>query len=369
MNEPSSAESRSLARAALPVVALISIATFTGATLAVAGDTLGYDFLAYHAAARRLLAGGALYDMSFQAAGGFGLFYYPPLFAPLILPLGLLDVTAAAWVWIALSLASFALGVVVLPVARATRWSVVLLAGLSWPFVYAVKLGQVGPLLFLLFALGWRWLERPAVVGAVAALGAAVKLQPGLVLAWAVLTRRWRAVLAGAALLGLLALLATLIAGAGAWTDFLTLVRRVGDPVATEGNLTPGAVAYQVGAPPDVAWAVQALAMAVVVALWLATIVRGTPEASYLATVVASQAISPILWSHYALLLLLPVAWLLERRHWWAAAIPLATSTPLLGITPPATYPIAFLLVLVALFVYGRPIVPTPRAVRVAAGA
>ena len=34
---------------------------------------------------------------------------------------------------------------------------------------------------------------------------------------------------------------------------------------------------------------------------------------SYLVAVIASQLLSPILWDHYALLLLLPVAWLMDR--------------------------------------------------------
>ena len=34
---------------------------------------------------------------------------------------------------------------------------------------------------------------------------------------------------------------------------------------------------------------------------------------SYLVAVIASQLLSPILWDHYALLLLLPVAWLVDR--------------------------------------------------------
>ena len=40
---------------------------------------------------------------------------------------------------------------------------------------------------------------------------------------------------------------------------------------------------------------------------------RRPPVASYLVAVVASQLLSPILWDHYAMLLLLPVAWLLDR--------------------------------------------------------
>jgi len=83
--------------------------------------------------------------------------------------------------------------------------------------------------------------------------------------------------------------------------------------------------------------------------------VRLGPEPSYLVAVVASQLLSPILWDHYALLLLLPVAWLLDRGHWWAAAIPLATSVLLVGVIPPFVYPLAFALTLAALLLVRAP--------------
>ena len=83
-----------------------------------------------------------------------------------------------------------------MPVARSVQWAIVLLAGLSWPFVYAIS-GQVGPLLFFTFAAGWRWMgPGPSGRAISAALGTAIKLQPVLLLAWAVLTgRRLAAVL------------------------------------------------------------------------------------------------------------------------------------------------------------------------------
>jgi hypothetical protein len=74
---------------------------------------------------------------------------------------------------------------------------------------------------------------------------------------------------------------------------------------------------------------------------------------SYLVAVAASQLASPVLWDHYAMLLLLPVAWLLAERQRWAAAIPLATSLPLIWITPPAAYPVAFGVTLAATLVVG----------------
>jgi hypothetical protein len=75
---------------------------------------------------------------------------------------------------------------------------------------------------------------------------------------------------------------------------------------------------------------------------------RGSAVASYLAVAVASQFLSPVLWDHYALVLLLPTAWLLDRGRLWAAVIPVLTSTPLvlLEIQAPWLYPIAFWLAL-----------------------
>ena len=86
--------------------------------------------------------------------------------------------------------------------------------------------------------------------------------------------------------------------------------------------------------------------VAVVASAWLLR-----AEASYLVAVVASQLLSPILWDHYAMLLLLPVAWLLERRQWWAVLITLSTSTVGLFVgLPAALYPLALWAALIAVF-------------------
>jgi alpha-1,2-mannosyltransferase len=343
-----------LARAALPIIAIVAFALGLAGTLAAAGDTLGFDFRAYDAAIDRLAAGGPLYDMSYTRTGGFGLFYYPPTFAPLLVPWAFLAEPAATWSWIALSIVAFVIGVGIMPVSRSVRWSTLLLAGLSFPFVYAVKLGQVGPVLFLLFAIGWRWIDSAKALGGTAALGAAIKIQPGLVLVWAVLTRRFRVVLLGAiALLGL-TVIATLMAGIGSWSDFLTLLRTVSDPITTAHNFTPGAIAYRLGLPVGLAAGIQVVNTVLAVGAIVIAVRWAPDEASYLVTVIASQLVSPILWDHYAMILLLPVAYLLSAGRWWAVAIPLATAWPLIGITPPIVYPIAFWVALLALLAVGR---------------
>jgi alpha-1,2-mannosyltransferase len=345
-----------LGRAALPVVALAVLAAVVGFSLwaASAAGTLGYDFLAYHQAASRVLGGERLYDPTVQATGGFGLFYYPPPFVLAILPFGLLDPTVATWVWAAFSMAAFLAGVALMPVSSTVRWATVLLAGLSWPFAYAMKLGQVGPLLFFMFAVGWRWLEDPRAVGGSAAAGAIVKLQPGLLLVWAALTRRWNAVAVGLVVLIAAATIATVVTGGpSVWTDYVALLRNVSDPIATPHNFTPGAVAYQSGVSAGAAAAIQVASSVAAAVVVVVAALRATAAASYLAAVVASQLLSPVLWDHYAMLLLLPVAYLLDKGHWWAVAITLATSATLLFSASAAVYPLAFWLTLIAVLVVG----------------
>jgi len=346
-----------LARVALPLAAIACFVAISGLTIyaAARSGTLGFDFQSYQQAAQRVLAGQRLYDPTIQQTGGFGFFYYPPPFVLAIVPFAGLDPIVASWIWLALSVAMLLGGIWLMPVRASVRWGTLLLAGLSWPVAYALKLGQVGPLLFLLFALGWRWLDVPVRLGLVGAIGALIKLQPGIVLGWALLTRRWAAVAVGAVGLGLAFVVASAVLGGPAiWSDFVTVLRNVSDPITTPHNFTPVAVAYQAGVSPGVAAGIQVASTGLVVIAVVASALLLRSDASYLVAVVASQLLSPILWDHYAMLLLLPVAWLLDRRQWWSVAIPLATSVAVLfaGV-PPAIYPIAFWATLVGVLAVG----------------
>jgi Glycosyltransferase family 87 len=344
------------AAVALPVTALVVLLLFTGLAVwsAAQAGTLGFDFLSYDSAVRRFLGGGILYDQSFQQTGAFGLFYYPPPFVLLAVPLTILSPGVAAATFTAILLVTFIAAVAILPVSTRIKWVVLLLGGMSWPLVYAIKLGQVGPILLLVFASGWRWMDRPWRIGTATAIGTAIKIQPALVLGWALLTGRRRAVYAGLAVFAVLAVVATIVAGPSSWVDQATLLARVSKPIDTPHNYTPGRIAFEAGASQALAWTVQIANWVLVAAVVLYAIRRATPVSSYLAVVIASQLISPILWDHYALMLLLPVAYLLSRDQWWAFAIPLATSVPLVGITPPVVYPLAFWVTLIAVVWDGR---------------
>jgi hypothetical protein len=339
----------------LPLAAIAVLIAFVGlaAWSASQAGTLGFDFLSYDSAVRRFLAGGVLYDQNFDTTGPFGLFYYPPPFVLLAIPLTIVEPAVAAWLVTGLLLVTFVAAIAILPVSARVRWLTLLLGGLSWPLVYAIKLGQVGPILLLTFAIGWRWMDRPARIGIATAIGTAIKLQPAIVFGWALLTGRRRAVVIGLAVFALLALAATVIAGPGSWSDQIGLLIKLSRPVTTAHNMTPGRIAFEAGLSEQVAFAIQVANWAAVAVVVLVAIRWATHVASYLAVVVASQLISPILWDHYALMLLLPVAWLVTRgRPWLAAvaiAVPLATSVLLVNLIPPVAYPIAYWVTLLAL--------------------
>jgi alpha-1,2-mannosyltransferase len=337
----------------VPMGAISLLVLMLGAILANAGDTLGYDYTCYQGAARHLLDGKPIYDNAFSISVATcpETYTYPPVFAVALIP-WLIFGGAAAGAWCIAMAVCFLAGVALLPVRRDIRWLVVILAALDWPFINAVKLGQVEPLLFLGFAAAWRWMDRPAVVGLVTAVGGLVKIQPAILGGWALFTRRYRAVAVAAVVALAAASAATLVTGFGVWATYVDLVRGLSGNFSTAHNSAPGAVAHLAGAPDWLAEAIQLASEAVAIAALLAAWRWATPEASLMVTVIASQLLSSPLRDHYAVLLLLPVAWLVSRGLTWTAIIPILGwlyafgSVPALLMPATATIPITFFAVL-----------------------
>jgi hypothetical protein len=329
-----------LAGALVPIGSITLLVVMLGTVLASAGKTLGYDYTCYEAAARHLLDGAPIYDNAFAINVGTcpGTYTYPPAFAVALVP-WLVFGGAAAGLWCVAMAACFVAGAVMLPVRRDVRWVVIIVAALDWPLLYAVKLGQVEPLLFLGFAAAWRWMDRPGVVGTAAALGALIKVQPGLLGVWAIATHRYRAA-AAAVVAGLVAAgAATLFTGLAAWGTYVDLVRGLGGTYSTAHNFAPGAVLHMAGASDAAASAGQLASVAVAVAALLAAYRWASPVASLQITIVVSQLLSAPLRDHYAVLLLLPVAWLLARGRYWAALIPSLGWISLFASADPASWP------------------------------
>jgi len=353
-------------RRLLPAFAIAAPALVVAAVLAAAGDTVGYDYRAYAAAANRVLAAKPLYDPAVDVAGGFAVYLYPPPFALAVVPFAVLPEPLGMWAWLALLAGSFVVACGLMPGRSTVRWLVLLVGGTSFPFVYGLKLGQVGPLLLLFAVVGWRWMDRPMALGLSVAAGTITKVQPALLFGWALVARRWRAVVIGLLACVVAAVVATLVTGFATWGDYLALLGRVSSPVTTPKNVTPGAVAYRTGASVEVAMAIQVASMAATLAVAAWAWLRAQADTSYAVTVVAAQLLSPLLWEHYAILLLVPVALLLERRHWWAALLPLACWLPVPAVVPAVL--LASLVAPVLSQASSRPIYSVPGAAGTASG-
>jgi hypothetical protein len=337
----------------LAAIAILAVVVaYIAFGLRTASNTLGCDFLAYYNASARWLSGSPIYDFAVTSTGTCGTYQYPPPFVIVALPFSLFGFETGDWLWIGFLIGCWAVGTAILPVRVATRWAVLLLGAIGWPLIFGVRIGQVAPILYLVFAWGWRNLDQPIRLGAAVALGTMVKLQPGLLGVWLVARRDWRAV-AAAALTGLAILVIAAAVGLRDWLGMLTLLRSLTDAITVSTNLAIGATLHGLGMDAALAGAIQTVNTVAVLAIVILAGLRLPRTAGYFIALVGSQLISPILWSHYALLLMLPVAWLLDRRLWWAAVIPVAEAWILIPFMPNWSYTVAFYAVLVVLVAIG----------------
>lgn len=280
------------AMAVLRVLALLNIAaviwmiaTSTGGVDAN-GFLLGTDFLSFWTTAHMLVAGGNPYDVAahiaeqrtfFISESGFTAFFYPPTFLPFLLPLGWLGYFPALALWLSATGALF-----VLTVRAWWRrfdcqgqfWLVVLAFPGEW---ICITHGQTSFLLAALLGAGTLLVDRrPWLAGFLIGL-ATIKPQFGILIPFVLLaTGQWRVI--GGAVIGaaLLALAATLVAGAGVWQAWLA-IGDIANSSMINGQIgfakmqSPFAAIRLLGGSVELAYAVQAvMSLAVLGALVLA---------------------------------------------------------------------------------------------------
>ena len=332
------------------ILAVIGVYLWFGLT--TAQSTFGCDFLAYYNASVHWIHGQPIYDLAQTSTGTCGTFQYPPPFVLVAAPFSFLGFDAGNWAWIAFLIGCFAVGTAVLPVRSSTRWIVLLLGAIGWPLIFGVRIGQVAPILYVLLAAAWRSLDDPRGLGASIALGTLVKLQPGLLGLWLLARREWRAI-TFAAVTGLVIVVAAAVVGLRDWLDLIALLRNLTDALTQASNVAIGAVLYQLGVPAGVAGPVQSINTVAAILAVIVVALRVPREAGFLATVVATQLVSPIVWTHYALVLLLPIAWLLDRRQWWALVIPVSQAWVLIPFQANWWYTAGFYAAFIAVVVVG----------------
>ena len=310
----------------------------------------GFDFYCYYAAAERLVRGEGLYlpqNVSGPFAHGAPAVYvYAPPLAVFLVPLASLPFQAAAVVWLLVRLALLGAACALMPVARWIRLAVFGVAAFSAPLLVDLNLGNVSLIVTFLAVVTWRWHGTP--VGSVA-LAAALALRPALgvvLLAW--LGRRAIRPVAWTLVAGLALVAVTLpFVGAAGYLDFARVLRNV-QVAGVPHNGSLESAALLLGFPARVATVALFAGYAVSVAAMLAAL-RRDPELGYVVSLSASLLLTPLLWGHYLVLLLVPAAFLAQRGRAWAVAL------PLLGWLPEVAFSVAALVGLLAPFLAGPP--------------
>jgi hypothetical protein len=240
-------------------------------------------------------------------------FPYPAGAAVLLAPFGLLGFHAAAAVWSALLIVSVLAALWTLGVRD---WRVLGIVVTAAPVITAVRLGTFTPLLVLLLAIAWRWRDRRWVAGSALGLAITLKLFVWPVVVWLLATRRYGAAAIAAGFASVLTFGAWGAIGFDGLTRYPELLRRLTDVVADRG-LSLVALGSELGMPDAVAGA---LPWVVGVALLAAVVLAARkPEGdgvAYSLAIVASIALTPIVWLHYFSLLVLPLAVMRPRFAW-----------------------------------------------------
>jgi hypothetical protein len=286
-------------------------------------------FIAHQAAIMR--AGGIAVGET--SAHAFSLPVYPAPANLAVVPLALLPYPVAATLFTILSVAAMALALRLLEVRD---WRCYGLALISWPFVYGMELGTLGPLLVLGAAVMWRWRDRlwpPALALAAVVIA---KVFPFPLAAWLIITRRYRQLALSAALGAGVTLAAWAVLGFAGLTEYPTMLSNLS--FIQEGRSdSVVAVLLVLGVSARVAQALALLAAGGLLGLsWRFARSGGQREAFGLAVMAALTA-SPIVWDHYLVLLFVPIA-LLSPGYSRLWLVPLAG--PLLYVASSAVIPL-----------------------------
>lgn len=284
-----------------------------------------YDFLVFRRAGDAVMHGHSPYVApTATLLAQNDRFVYPQPFAFLFAPFALVPPTAAKVAFSLMSLAALGLALRLLGVRD---WRCYAVALLGSPVIVAFSLGTIGPVLLLLVAAAWRYRDR-LVAGVLLALAAAFKLFLWPVLVWLVATRRLRASAAS---------LVTLAFVGGVWAlaDPEGLRRypttlRVFNDVERWKSYSLESLAMRLGSSPRLG---ETLTIAVAIAgtaIVASLSTRPEGDRRGLAAAIATSLLAtPILWSHYLVLVLVPIALARPRlAPLWLAPVGLLFVTP-----------------------------------------
>jgi hypothetical protein len=269
--------------------------------------SIGFDFRGtLWEPARALLDGTPVYPEPTEDAVAVGNpAVYPPVFILASMPLALLPVTAASWVWlVVLGACVFA----ALRIVGVRDWRCHVLALTSLVVVHGLWFGNLTLLLAPLVALAWKYRDRHRTAGLAVGVAVAAKLFVAPLVVWLLLTRRYRAAAWAVVSAVVLVFGSWLLIGFEGLADYPALLGVLQDVYAIR-SLSIATVAASLGASVDVAVALAALAglLCLAFAVWLSR--RDDADRKvFTATVTACVVASPVVWPNYFALLYIPIA-------------------------------------------------------------
>jgi len=229
---------------------------------------------------------------------------YPPLTALVLAPVAWLPHGAVAVVVVAL-LALAVVGTLrLLGVVDPLCYAAAFLWG---PVLAGLQTANLTLLLGLALAAFWRWRDDTARAGLALAASLAPKLFLWPVALWALVTRRARAGVLGIAFAVLVTAVCWAAVGFAGLGDYPTLVRNL-TRVERDDSYTVFALARELGAGSQLAWAIWIVVGVAVVATAVAVALRGDEQRAFVLLVTASLLLTPLVWLHYFAILLVPLA-------------------------------------------------------------
>ncbi len=311
-------------RRALPAIVFLEIPAVVVGTVIYFSLRSGMaDFRVFWQAGRDVLEGRSPYPGLHDAGIAVGqVFVYPPVTALATAPLSLLPFTVAAAAYAVLVVGAVLLTLWLLGVRDQRCYA---LALLSASVLSVIGSGALSAFLALGVAVAWRFRDRLRVLVPVVALVVVAKLLLWPLLVWLLATRRFAAA-AGAALaaVALTAVAWATIGFAGA-SDYLRLASRIIRLEQTDGY---SLVALGHGLGLGVGGGRAAAALIGGSLLIAMVLVAPRPDGdrrSLILAIAASLALSPVVWLHYFVLLLVPLAlarprftplWFLPMAFW-----------------------------------------------------
>ena len=328
------ARGRTMARAGRQVAALVVGPMFLGwmVWLAVAGGGYLVDFQrAFLPASSAVLHGASPYPAVAQlpelvspAHASIEVYVYPPLLALAGAPLALLPHAAATLVYSLVLVATLGGSLWLMGVRDPRCYTVLCL----WPATYTVfQTGAVSALLACGIALAWRWRSHGARLGLLVAALVALKLFVWPLGLWLLATRRYRAAVWSALGFPALVLGTWAAIGFAGLRSYLHLLSVVGIAEAPRGYGAGGIAAASHLSQE----AVMALGLLVVAGAFVCLMAARPAHLDRTAlslAVFAMLLLSPIVWLHYLMVLVVPTALASRRFSWyWVAPAVLQFAT------------------------------------------